>query len=223
MQRALGRRLPLAPPNDDGETVRTQRTKRVFVRFVVAHGIVELSVICLAGTGFGATIAIVDVTDVDAPRLLADFDYGGEDARFAHQGWLTDDHATFLFGDELDELEVGNDTRTFLVDVTDLDAPRVIRRHQWDTTAIDHQIYLANGWLYMASYTAGVRIADPSRAAEGVLTEVAWFDVIPTDDSRTFFGAWSVYPWFDSGIVVVSNITSGLEVLRPTLPSDAPE
>ena len=183
------------------------------------------AVMCFAGTGRGREIVIVDVSDVDAPVTVSRFDYGaaaeaqgGAGSVFAHQGWLTADHSVFLFGDELDELELGANTTTYLVDVSDLDAPALIDLHVTNGPTVDHQLYLANGWVYQANYTAGLRILDPSEAADGVLSEVAFFDVFPAHDNRTFLGSWSVYPWFESGVVPVSNILFGLDVLRPQLP-----
>jgi hypothetical protein len=36
-------------------------------------------------------------------------------------------------------------------------------------------------------------------------------------DAPAFNGAWSNYPYFDSGVVIVSGIEQGLFILRPTL------
>ena len=49
------------------------------------------------------------------------------------------------------------------------------------------------------------------------MTQVAFFDTYPSSDSAAFNGAWSVFPYFDSGIVIVSDIESGLFVLQPRL------
>ncbi|MEE8524559.1 MAG: hypothetical protein V3T72_11560, partial [Thermoanaerobaculia bacterium] len=51
--------------------------------------------------------------------------------------------------------------------------------------------------------------------AQGRLVELAYFDVIPATDAPFFDGAWSVYPYFASGRVVVSSISNGLFVLDP--------
>jgi len=53
--------------------------------------------------------------------------------------------------------------------------------------------------------------------AAGQLNEVAFFDIYPNDDSAAFNAAWSNYPYFASGVVVVSGIEQGLFVLRPNL------
>jgi hypothetical protein len=49
------------------------------------------------------------------------------------------------------------------------------------------------------------------------LSELAFFDVYPVDDAPQFSGAWSNFPFFPSGIVIVGGIEQGLFVLRPTI------
>merc|ERR1712157_672254 len=51
------------------------------------------------------------------------------------------------------------------------------------------------------------------------MTQVAMFDVYPNSDSANFNGAWSNYPYFPSGTVVVSGIEQGLFILEVTFPS----
>lgn len=177
--------------------------------------------ICIVANGRGGRVIVLDVSEPSAPSEISRFDYGaaareqgGAGAAFAHQGWLTDDHRTFVFGDELDETEQGVPTTTFLVDVEDLDAPQLLGLHEHDTSAVDHQMYVAHGRLYQANYTAGLRVFDLSEVRDGRLVEVAFLDVFPIHDQRVFLGAWSIYPWFDEGIVAVSNVFAGLEVVR---------
>jgi hypothetical protein len=49
------------------------------------------------------------------------------------------------------------------------------------------------------------------------LSEVAFFDVYPLDDAPLFNGAWSNFPFFPSGIVIVGGIEQGLFVLKPAI------
>ena len=159
------------------------------------------------------TLTIVDVTDKRAPRMLSRTGYEG--SAFTHQGWLTPDHRHFLLNDELDEQRNGVPTTTYIFGVEDLTSPALIGAHRHSTRAIDHNLYVKGDRVYEANYRAGLRILDCARVAEGELREVAFFDVYPDDDAAEFNGAWSVYPYFDSGIVVVSGIEQGLFVLRP--------
>ncbi len=164
------------------------------------------------------TLTIVDVTDKSAPAQLSRTTYAG--SGYAHQGWLTDDHAYFLLDDELDESSFGHNTRTRIWDVRDLDAPLVIGAYDGPLPSIDHNQYVHDGYLYQANYTSGLRILDLDDVAAGSLVEVAHFDIHPATDAPGFSGAWSVYPYFASGTVVVSGIGEGLFVLQPRLCAD---
>jgi choice-of-anchor B domain-containing protein len=173
------------------------------------------------------TLTIVDVTNKSAPVQLSRTTY--PNARYTHQGWFTDDQAYALSDDELDEYYryVGN-TRTLIWDLRNLDAPLQFAAYSNpNTTAIDHNQYVRGDYVYQANYVAGLRILDISGIAAGELNEVAFFDIHPASDgsdNNDFNGAWSVYPYFPSGNVVVNGIEQGLYILRPNLglPNDAP-
>ena len=51
----------------------------------------------------------------------------------------------------------------------------------------------------------------------GKLTEVASFDTYPQDDDSKHRSAWTAYPFFESGVVIVSAMGEGLFVLQPNL------
>lgn len=179
--------------------------------------------ICLTGDGYDLSISIVDISDPAAPTQLGRVDYGAVEgipfrSGYAHQGWLTDDHRYFVFGDEIDELALGEPTRTYVFDVTDLDKPTYIGAFEHDAFAIDHQMYVHDGLLYQSNYTAGMRIFTLDDVAKAELNEVGYFDVYPANDARVFEGAWTMDPTLPSGTIVISNIYGGLVVVRSTLP-----
>lgn len=168
---------------------------------------------------FGAnedTLTIVDVTSSSAPKMLSRSAYPG--VSYTHQCWTTEDHHFLLLDDELDERSFGHRTKTYIWNIVDLDAPRLIGTYQSTKRAIDHNQYVRNGYLYQANYQSGLRILDLSNVADGRLREVAFFDVFPDGNGPRFNGAWSVYPFFSSGVVIVSGIEQGLFVLQPHLP-----
>jgi len=188
--------------------------------------------ICLAANE--DTLTIVDVTDKGAPEMLARTAYAG--GGYAHQGWLTEDHAYFLLNDELDELVFGHGARTYVWDVSDLRAPRVAGTYDTDLDTIDHNLYVVGAHVFQANYGAGLRILEMRNLRRARLREVAFFDVHPDDDLvsahpeddadgdgvKDFLGAWSVYPYFESGTLVVSSMERGLFVLWPTFPGYTP-
>src|SRR5919106_1565047 len=96
--------------------------------------------------GLANAVSIVDVTDKSDPIMLARMPYGG--SSFSHQGWLTEDQAHFLHGDEGDELDFGHPTRTLVWDVSNLTAPSVIGTYFASTPATDHNMYVKKRYLY---------------------------------------------------------------------------
>ena len=162
-------------------------------------------------------LTIVDVTNKAAPRMLSRTGY--TDSEYTHQGWLTEDHAYFLLGDEFDEARNPSaGSITYVWDVNDLDSPTLIGTHESRVRAIDHNQYVNGKYTYQSNYQAGLRILDVTNIANGELTEVAFFDMVPDGDlPLDYEGSWGNYPFFDSGFVIVSVRTQGLFVLRPNL------
>jgi hypothetical protein len=140
---------------------------------------------------------------------------------FAHQGWLNKDQGLFFLGDEIDELDSGTNTRTLMFDVRDLDNPVYLGAHLHGTSVIDHNMYVKGNYLYQANYLGGLRILRIDRGQSVGLTEVAYFDTVPARDALDFDGAWNVYPFFDNGTIIVSDISNGLFLLRASLDDDS--
>lgn len=172
--------------------------------------------ICFNANADALTIA--DLTDKTGSILLVSKEYVGHG--YTHQGWLTDDHAYFLLGDEYDELNDGYNTSTYIWDVSDLDEPALIGIYRAETAAIDHNLYTRGDYVYQSNYSAGLRILESSEIANGKLSEVAYFDIYPANDAPNFNGSWSNYPYFDSGVIIISGRGEGLFIVRPTLPAD---
>lgn len=161
------------------------------------------------------TVNIVDVTDKKKPYQISVATYQG--VKYTHQGWLTEDHKFFLLGDELDEQRFGIKTKTFIWDFTDLENPKHFATHQHQTMAIDHNLYVKGNYVYQANYTAGLRILDLKDVEQGKLTEVGSMDIMPTNDDASFEGVWSIFPYYDSGLVAVAGINGTLYIARPNL------
>jgi choice-of-anchor B domain-containing protein len=167
-------------------------------------------------SGQSDALSIVDVTDKDAPVGIARVTY--PQAGYGHQGWLSEDHQHFFFGDESDERnfpESIDRTRTLVWDVIDLDSPVLATDYRGEATSIDHNMYVLGDYLYQANYTSGLRLLDVSQPTAP--SEIAFFDVFPDDNAQRFTGAWSVYPYFQSGTVLISSMDGGLFVVTPGL------
>ncbi len=159
-------------------------------------------------------VVILDVTDKNNIIKLADINYS--QIGYTHQGWFTEDQRYFILGDETDEQDFGMNTRTLVFDFLDLDDPKLSSTYSGPSAAIDHNGYVKGNLFYMANYKAGLRVLDISNisAATNSMTEVGFFDTYPQDNGTAFNGAWSVYPYFASGNLIVNDIDRGLFVIR---------
>lgn len=159
-------------------------------------------------------VVILDVTDKSNVIKIADLFY--PQIGYTHQGWFTDDQRYFILGDEADEQDFGVRTRTIVFDFFDLDNPEEEYIYLGPSSAIDHNGYVKGNEFFMASYRAGVRVLDISNIG-GVgdeMTEIGFFDTYPANDGTAFNGAWSVYPYFASGNIIINDIERGLFVIR---------
>ena len=161
------------------------------------------------------TLTIVDVTDKSNPIQLSRSGYSG--SQYTHQGWLTEDQRYFLMNDELDEQRNGHNTKTYIWDMLDIDNPQLIGFYNGPKASIDHNLYIRGNYAYLTNYTSGLRIVDITDIGNANLTEVASFDGFPSNDSATFNGAWSNYPYFASGTVIMSDYQGGLFILGPKI------
>ena len=171
------------------------------------------------------TITIVDVTIKSSPTQISRVTYSN--SRYTHQGWLTEDHRYFIFGDELDEQKLAVSTTTFILNVETLTSPQMKYVHRGTTTAIDHNQYVVGDFIFQANYRAGFQMLNFQNLSTSTPTikQVAFFDIYPASNSNSFNGAWSVYPFFSSGNILVSGIEQGLFILKPNLvatPTDSP-
>ena len=129
---------------------------------------------------------------------------------FTHNAWSTDDNNFVFTTDELADAPVGS------YDVSDLDDIKEMDQFRPTTTlgegVIPHNAHVWNNFVIVSYYSDGCIILDATHPDN--LIEVGNFDTfIPT--STGFSGAWGAYPYLPSGLILVSDIESGLYVLQP--------
>lgn len=157
-------------------------------------------------------VIIADVTDKANPTEIATMEY--PNTAYTHQGWFTEDQQYFILGDELDEVSFGFRSRSLIFDLSDLDNPVLHDTYSGTTSAIDHNGYVKGSEYFLANYAAGVRILDITDIAGKSISEIGFFDTFPSSDNAGFDGVWNVYPYFESGKIVVSDINSGLFIIK---------
>lgn len=155
--------------------------------------------------GWSGNVDIVDVTDKSNMFLMGTTSY--VNSAYTHQGWLSEDRQYLYVDDEIDGLQ-----RTSIFDVSDLSNPTFISDFSSNAPmATDHNLYVRDGFIFEANYRSGLRVFDACDPVNPV--EVGFFDTFPADDDSGFGGAWSTFPFFPSGTVIVSDTVGGLFVL----------
>ncbi|MBK7241845.1 MAG: choice-of-anchor B family protein [Flavobacteriales bacterium] len=161
-------------------------------------------------------VTIVDVTDKTDINMIATTPVYTVRS-LCHQGWMTEDHRFLLMNDEGDEASGNYNTRTHIFNIENLDVPVYIGYYSGINPSYDHNLYCTKGLVWEANYTSGLHILDPINVASAQLSMVGMFDTYTANNGRSYNGAWGNYPFFKSGIVIVSSIYEGLFVLRPKL------
>lgn len=159
----------------------------------------------------GNQFQISDVTDKQNPVQLSTASH--PNPAYMHQGWVTEDHQYFIMDDESDVIagNVGT-TRTLIWDLTDLEDPVLAKEFMGSMPASAHNLYVKGDFTYQANYRYGLHILDTSDPLNPV--EVGSFDTSPYQTGPGFSGAWSTYPFFDSGSIIVTSMQEGLFVLK---------
>ena len=159
----------------------------------------------------GRVFQIQDVTDKDNPVTVGSG--SSPNPAYIHQGWLTTDHRYFYQDDESDVI-AGNveTTRTLIWDVSDVEDPVLIKEFMGSMPASAHNLYIKDDLAYQANYLYGLHVLDISDPENP--REVGFFDTAPYKEGPGFGGAWSNYPYFPSGTVIVTSMQEGLFILK---------
>lgn len=133
-------------------------------------------------------------------------------AEYTHSGWWTEDKQYVLVHDERDEQVHGINTTLNIFDISSLKRPVLVGTWRGPTRAIDHNGFVRGNHYFMSNYERGLTVLDISQAANP--QQIGFFDTYPVSNNAAFNGAWGVYPFLPSGNILVSDINSGLFILR---------
>ncbi|HZW11479.1 MAG TPA: choice-of-anchor B family protein [Phycisphaerales bacterium] len=166
----------------------------------------EIAYVCTTANG----VDVLDVTDKSNMFRIGGHRYAG--ARYCHQAWASSDLRYLFVNDEMDEGSSFSVTTTHVLDISDPARPTEVGTFTSGATSTDHNLYVVGNLAFEANYTSGLRVFDVSDPLGA--TQVAYLDTSPNRDEIGYHGAWSTYPFFPSGNILISDIESGLFVLR---------
>ena len=160
----------------------------------------------------GRFFGISDVTDKENPVAISRAT--SPNAAYMHQGWITEDHRYFFMDDESDVI-AGNvpTTRTLVWDLSDVEDPLLATEFMGSLPASAHNLYVKGNYAYQANYRYGLHVLDITDPESPL--EIGFFDTSPHHTGPGFSGAWSTYPFFESGTVIVTSLQEGLFLLKP--------
>ncbi len=155
---------------------------------------------------FGGKIGIYDVTDKSNPTLLGAEETG---MRFTHNAWTNDDATVVFTTDERANAFVE------AYDISNLPSINLISRFRPLATegrgVIPHNTHYLDGFLYTSYYTDGIVVTDATKPDN--LIQVGQFDTFNGRDGG-FNGSWGAYPFLPSGLILASDIQTGLYVIQ---------
>lgn len=163
----------------------------------------------LRDTIYGASLytgefTVMDIRDRKNPVLLARQKTG---YNFTHSVWREENRAVLYVADEV--------SGAFIEawDISDLSRIKLLDKFRpnfpTDNYSIPHNCFFKDNFLFVSWYTEGIRILDISNPNN--LVEVGYYDTYPARD-QGFHGVWNVYPFFNSGTILASDIENGMFV-----------
>jgi hypothetical protein len=190
----------------------------------------QLKTLWIVSEGSGMAETIFDFTDVKTTLQKPQKELSTtplQNGIYAHSNALSEDKR-FLF--QFDENNKGD---IYVYDISNVYQPRIINRFQYseeDTSnAMPHNGHIRGGYLHVAYYEAGLRTFDISNPYE--IREVGKIETY-RDPQQTgtnvnriqgnYRGAWNTYVGLSSGNILVSDMFSGLFIVKANSPYPEP-
>jgi len=147
---------------------------------------------------YGDGIQIIDATSKTSPSLIRSINYAGSGT---HNTATTSDGAYVLSTDE-----IGSTAKT--LKIWDLATDTKVAEYAGSPSAIVHNVFVMDTLAIMSYYTAGIRVVNISDPLNPV--ELGGYDTRPGQENAAYTGAWSVYPYFPSGKIIIGDMGGGM-------------
>ena len=159
---------------------------------------------------FGDGVDILDLTNKSNIQLIGQFNYPGSGA---HNAAFSEDGDFLFVGDE-----IGGGRHTRVFDISNLSSVKKVADIIVNPNTVTHNSYVKGDHLFIAHYVDGLRVWNVKDPTDPY--EVAFYDTHLQTPTSSFEGAWGVYPYFESGKVIVSDVQTGLYVFNTSLPGE---
>ena len=154
---------------------------------------------------------IWDMTDPTTPVLLASQDTGG----YNHSSWVSEEGDFAIYAEEV---PIGRPLG--VINLEDLDNEIIEIDHTFkfplnpnDDNNRPHNPFIRGDYLFCSYYHDGIQVFDVSDPLNPFT--VAYYDTNPTDTAYAGFeGNWGTYPFLPSGLILASDVLTGLYVLE---------
>ena len=166
----------------------------------------DTAIVCAGSSG---SYHLVDVTDKSNPQFInASAAIPGI---YAHSGWISEDKRYFFATEEFDQTDL------MVWDLKDRSSwDLVVPSWQMNSNATIHNLFILGNYAHISYYVDGYVVLDISNPTDPVLA--GQYDTYDGLDGP-FKGAWGVFPYFPSGYTIISDIETGLYVLKFDAPS----
>ena len=124
-----------------------------------------------------------------------------------HSGWKKD--STYIMADENGGLSLK------VIDVSDLNNLQVIALFNsgvLPSPAVPHNLIIRDNFVYVSYYCDGLQVFDISNPNNPI--KAGYYDTYPSMYCSGFKGNWGVDPQLPSGIILASDVQSGLFILE---------
>ncbi len=177
------------------------------------HDVIVQDDLMATSNYYSGSLNLFDVSDKENPVFLGSTQTKGGGT---HNAWFSDDNKYIFTTDEV---------RSGAVESYDISDPENIKfldqfRHEFAPSpfTIPHNAHYKDGFLITSYYTEGLVVLDVSQPDNMVM--VARYDTYP-ENNFGFHGNWGAFPYFDSGIILASDMQRGLYAFKPTYKSAA--
>ena len=147
-------------------------------------------------------LSILDATDKNNITLITEFTYP---SAVTHNAWTSSN------GDYMVVTNEGGSNHAFIWDIRNFNNITQVYEFIPYENSMVHNAYFKGDSLYMAHYRAGGIVYDVSNINAPV--EVGHYDTYP-GSGTAYQGAWNIYPYFESGKIIISDIATGLYVVK---------